>query len=282
MNKKKFQKEFLSDQVIACGRTVEEQVEDVENTGSHGVNSVLRNKLLKGLRVKTAKAEAENGIIFSCYLPFDSPYMVSDYVKLLDILNIDYTWFEKEYCCGWPIVGQYPDKIAIGEQFSRRNIVQADEKNVNTLAYCCVGCAYAVRHMVKDSSKQLVYILDIILDAMEKQPNKFKIKPVTLGYFEGCHSWYQYNFPKGTVNWERYRRALDMIDGLTVVDLPKNLCCKRSGEQIIEKAKALNIEGIVCPCNTCHKVLLGKAEDQISILSYPEILLQSMAAMIQL
>ena len=277
MNKNIFKEEFLNNQMNTCGRTVEEEIQTIENYGNHGVSEVLRNKVLKGLGLKAPKAEAKNGLIFGCYRPFTSQDLLRNYIRLLDFLNIDYVWFEKEYCCGWPIVGQNPEKyMEIGEQLCRRNIELADEKNVTTLVYCCVGCAYAVRHMAHDSSKQLVYVLDIILDEMEKRSNK--IKPVTVGYFEGCHSWYQYNFPQGAINWARYRKALDQIDGLTVIDLPNTLCCKRSARQIIETTRALNLDGIICPCNGCHKTLTEKSKSQISILSYPEILLQSLGA----
>lgn len=279
MNDNRFNEECLNNQLNSCGRTVEEEIHDIERYGNHGVGEVLRNKALKGLgELKAPKAEAENGLIFGCYRPFTSQDLLRDYVKLMNILNIDYTWFEKEYCCGWPIVGQDPGRyMAIGEQLSQRNFALADEKNVNVLAYCCVGCAYAVRHMHKNTSdKQLVYVLDLILDAIDKLPGKIKTKSITVGYFEGCHSWYRFNFPRGAVNWERYRLALDKIDGLTVIDLPNTLCCKRSAEQIIEKAKALNLEGIICPCNGCYKTLRDKAENQISVLRYPEVLLQSL------
>lgn len=277
MNKSMFNEEFLNNQANAGGRTIEEEIEAIEKCGNHGLVTVLRNKVLKGLGLKEPRAEAENGLIFGCYRPFTSQGLIRDYVKLLNFLDVDYTWFEKEYCCGWPIVGQNPEKyMAIGEQSSRRNLVLADGKKVKTLAYCCVGCAYAVRHMIKDSSIQLVYVLDIILDAIEKLPGK--IKPVTVGYFEGCHSWYRYNFPNGAPDWARYRHALDGIDGLTVVDLPNTLCCKRSADKIIEKAKSLDLDSIICPCNGCQKTLTDKEENQISILSYPEVLLQLLEA----
>lgn len=272
MEKRKFHEEFLSDKQAACGRTVEEQIESVKADGTHAVSSVLRQQLLYSLGIRPAKEAAENVVIFGCYKPFTSPDVIRAYLKLLDIFNIDYTWLEKEYCCGFPIIGQHPEKKAQCEQFNQSNIALAEGKNAKKVAYCCIGCATAARHLAYDSTTPLAYILDIILDEMEKLQNK--IKPMTIGYFEGCHTWFHYNFPNGKQNWPRYRNVLDKIEGLTVIDLPSNLCCKRSTNKILCSATDLNVDKIVAPCIDCHKKLYDEAGDRMEVISYPELLLR--------
>lgn len=274
MEKRKFYEEYVGDQLAACGRTAEEQIEFIDNNGTHAMSSMLRRQLLHSLGIKAPKDEAENVVIFGCYKPFTSPDMIREYLKLFDLLNIDYTWLEKEYCCGFPVLGQHPDQIEHGRRFNKKNIAMAEEKKAKSLIYCCIGCATAARHLVEDSTPQLRYVLDIILDAMEKR--QYKISPITIGYFEGCHSWFHYNFPNGKQNWARYRSFLDTIDGLTVVDLPNNLCCKRSINQIFDNAAKMNLDHIVAPCIDCQKNLYDKAEKQITVMSYPEILLRAL------
>lgn len=234
----------------------------------------MRQQLLYSLGVNAPKDEAENVIVFGCYKPFTSPDMIREYLRIFDLLNIDYTWLEKEYCCGFPILGQHPDQVEQGKLFNKNNLLMAEEKKAKSLVYCCIGCATAARHLVGDSTIRLVYVLDVILDVMEKR--RYKINPVTIGYFEGCHTWFHYNFPNGGQNWPRYRSFLNKIDGLTVVDLPGKLCCKRSADQIFNNAMNRNLDSIITPCIDCHKTLFDAMKGKIAALTYPEILLRAL------
>lgn len=272
MERRKFREEFIGDQQAACGRTVPEQVAEIKDRGVHALPHILRQQLLRSLGIKARKEQSENVVIFGCYKPFTSPDLIRDYLKLFDILDIDYTWMEKEYCCGFPIVGQSSEYSEEVREFNQANAALAKQKMAKQLIFCCIGCATASKHTVNAPEIESRYVLDVLLDVMENR--KYQITPTTIGYFEGCHSWFNYNFPEGKQNWARYRAMLDRIEGLTVVDLPRNLCCKRSGDRIFQKAEELQIDCIVAPCIDCHKNLYDMEGDGVKVMSYPSLLLR--------
>ena len=273
--KKAFVAENEYAEKIACGRSFDEQVASIKQYGNHGVSSVLRNAVLAAHGISNPKTQATYGIIFGCYPPFTTPFLLQYYIKLLDLLEIDYTWFDREYCCGWPLLVEdgevSKNSAAISEEFIRKNLTLANEKEATTLTYCCVSCVHAAKQAIREAPEQHTYILDVICEAMEKRINT--TAPAVVGYFEGCHSFNHTYFPGIDINWNRYRRLLDSIQGLTVVDLPSHLCCKRKTGDILKEAEKIGVTSIVCPCNGCYRTLQNAAVDTLQITSVPEVLL---------
>ncbi len=264
-------------QYLACDRGFPEEIEDIRRIGNHGVIPVLRAGVLADHGIPKPKDSAENGMVLGCYLPFFIPFLLRDYIRLLDILDIDYTYFEKEFCCGLPLVMQRVGEdqgsaMTAGVEFNRLNLDLARQKKVNTLAYCCVGCAYMAKSFDEEASISQTYIVDLILDELEKKP--LKVAPTLIGYFEGCHTFYKTHFPRVSLGWERYRRFLDGIENLEIVDLPNKLCCKRSADRIVESAEKLNLDRILCSCNGCYRSLNAASEGKLTTMNMPEFLLQ--------
>jgi len=262
---------------LACGRTFDEQVAAIRQYGNHGASSVLRNAILAAHGIADPKARAANGIFFGCYRPFTTPFLLRDYVRLLELLGVDYTWFDREYCCGFPLFVQDEEDAsdkpaAVSEQFSRKNVDLARDKGAETLAYCCVGCVYAAKQSISEAPERHRYILDLICDGMEKRTNR--MAPTVVGYFEGCHSFYRNYFPGVNLDWARYRDMLGSIQGLTIVDLPNTFCCKRQTARIIEEAEKQKLNSIMCSCNGCYRTLQDAAKGRLQVLSVPEVLLR--------
>lgn len=273
----KFTAERKAAENLACNRGVAEQIEDIRRYGNHGVSLVLRAAALTAHGIPKPKEHAENGIVFGCYRPFTTPFLLHDYVKLLDLLSVDYTYFEKEYCCGLPLLMQsgkedHEKARSFGVEFNRLNLELARDKGATTLAYCCVGCAYMAKGSAEDTSHRQIYILDLILDELEKKP--LKIAPTAIGYFEGCHTFYQTHFPRVDLGWSRYRRFLGGIDGLEIVDLSNKFCCKRSADRIVENAQNQKLEKVLCSCNGCYLSLQQAGQGKLTIMNMPEFLLQ--------
>ena len=277
MNKPRFAEEKAHAVKLACGRTFDEQAAAIEKCGNHGASDGLRNSILAAHGIANPKPNARHGIMFGCYRPFTTPFLLHDYIRLLDLLGVDYTWFEREYCCGLPFVmepeGGSPEKIAeLRGNSNARNQALAAQKRVETLAYCCIGCAYAAKDASSKLSEGHVYILDLISDAMEKKHHKMSLTQV--GYFEGCHSFYRSRFPDVRLGWTRYRSMLENIDGLSVVDIPPTSCCKRAAAKIIDTAQNLHVTQLVCPCNGCYVSLKAAAQNKLQVLTMPELLLR--------
>ncbi|SPF39789.1 conserved hypothetical protein [Syntrophobacter sp. SbD1] len=263
--------------VLSCGRTISEEIESIRKYGNHGMSPVLRAAVLSAHGFPKPKAKAENGIFFGCYRPFTNPFLLRDYITLLDLLSVDHTHFDREYCCGWPLIvestGEELDRArTLSLEFNQLNLDLARQKGATTLAYCCVGCAHAAKHAFKDTADTHVYIVDLILDKIDNR--RLKMKPAVIGYFEGCHTIHRELYPGTFLNWNRYRRQLDGIEGLKVVDLPKNLCCKNPAADVMEKAADLNLDKIVCTCNWCYNSLKEKTSGGLHVMSLPQLLLQ--------
>jgi Fe-S oxidoreductase len=241
---------------------------------------VVKTAVLAAHGIPRPKDKAEIGIIFGCYLPFATPFLVRDYVRLLDLLGVDYTYFDQEFCCGVPLVMQATEEeeleriLAVGKEFNELNLGQAQQKGVKTLAYCCIGCTHAAKNSFPDAPDRHIYCIDLVLDKLEKET--LKVAPTVMGYFEGCHTFYRGRFPQVTLNWERYRQMVGKIEGLKIVDLPNNLCCKRSADKIIENAEKLNLDKILCACTGCNMCLSPAAKGKVQLVSLPEVLLQGL------
>jgi Fe-S oxidoreductase len=264
--------------VLAFGRTTVEQIETIRKYGNHGVSPVLRAAVLTAHGIPKPREKAENCVIFGCYRPFTTPFFVRDCLRLLDLLNIDYTYLDREYCCGSPLAAaaskdELNDVLGTGREFNQMNRDLARQKGATGLAYCCAACVHAAKTALSDDSDHQVYIIDLILDKLEN--HQFRIPHTVLGYFEGCHTAARRNYPQARLNWDRYRRRLDEIEGAEIVDIPSKVCCKMSAGEIVDTALRMNLAKIVCPCSGCYSSLIAPAQGKIQLVTIPELLLQS-------
>lgn len=262
---------------LSCGRTLAEQIETIRKYGNHGVNPLLRAGVLAAHGIPKPKDKALNCIIFGCYRPFTTPFLLRDYIRLLDILSIDYTYLDQEHCCGAPLAmlaseEQRGNIMDVGKEFNQLNLDFVKQKGATKQAYCCAGCVHAALNTFRETPDRHVYIVDLILDNLEKQ--KLETPPAVIGYFEGCHTFFRSIYPEANLDWSRYRQRLSKIKGLEIVDLPNKMCCKISPMKIIDKAEKMNIKKMLCPCNWCYSSLLQSAQGKVQMISLPELLLQ--------
>lgn len=261
---------------LACGRSTEEQLETIRNFGNHAVTPVLRARLLAGLGIPMPKEMADTCIIFGCYRPFADPLLVRDYIRVLDVLNVDYTYLDHEQCCGMPFAmmqrGSDRDAaLAESVEFNRQNDKEATLKGAKKIAYCCMGCAYAARSVFPNAHDRHVYIPDLIFDHLERV--EFTIEPIRIGYFEGCHTFARSAYPVGSFDWSRYRTQLERIEGLDIVDLPNDRCCKNSAGELVALALEMKVFKVLCPCNSCASSIGLAGQNKITMISLPELLL---------
>ena len=262
---------------MACNRTLAEQEETIRLQGNHGVMSVLRGGLLTALGAPKAKEHAQACVIFGCYRPFTTPFLVRDSLRLLEVLHIDYTYLAEEYCCGAPLIMQADERTlpgiqATANEFIERNYAGAKKKGASRLVYCCAGCVHAAKNAYPKTSDEHVYINDLLMMHMNKRP--LHLPATTMGYFPGCRTFFRNVYPAAQADWQSIRHGLEAIDGLTLVDLPEKMCCKLSADKIIEKARRQGLKQILCSCNWCYSSLQQAANGQIQLVSLPELLLQ--------
>ena len=260
-------------------RSQEEQIHYIEKYGSHGLPDTLRSFQLMDMGLPEPASHAENVVLLGCYPPFMDRDRIIAYFKLLDALNIDHTYLEREYCCGIPLLRGMTDKdnpkavLEACQKSVAKNKADADEKGATTLAYYCVGCAHAVKVLDTEEAHRHIYALDLIVPTLQER--NLKLPPTKAAYFEGCHTRYEALQKNVSLNWESYRHTLDSVEGLTVVDLPNKVCCTKKPDYIIAQAKNLGVDTLICSCCGCSGSLGMSAGDDLKVKYLPEILVEA-------
>lgn len=262
------------------GRTPEEELQYIDQYGSHGVPDTLRSFLLMDMGLPEPADQAENIIVLGCYPPFMDRDRIKSYFALLDALEINHTYLEREYCCGVPLLrgmtkDSNPEQIlAQCAGFVDKNKAAADRKGARTLAYYCVGCAHAVKLLDRQEPDRHIYALDLIVSALNTR--KLKLPPTKAAYFEGCHTRYEALQKNVSLNWEQYRLMLDAVEGLEIIDLPNKVCCTKKPDYIVDLARKADADILICSCCGCSGSLGMSAGDDIRVAYLPDILLEAL------
>lgn len=261
----------------ADGRDLDQQFADVDTYGGHGTARVLRNQLLAALGLGQPAPTGDEVLLFGCYRPFNTPYIVKDVVALFKRLGVSHTWLEAEDCCGLPHLHQAGQRRAEVEAklggWLAANAAKAAAKGGKRQVFCCSGCAHvALANYQEGEGLPGVYVSDALIDALEAAGHRLAVPPVTVAYFEGCHTSTRSQYPTTRFDWGRYRRFLDGVDGLTVVDLPANKCCKTQAGGIMAAAKGTGATALACACSGCNPGLRAAGEGVLPVWSYPELL----------
>jgi Fe-S oxidoreductase len=261
----------------ACGRDVSGQIADIRTYGTHGTLPVLRSMALGASGFLAPRARGRYALLFGCYRPFSTPYVVRDVGRLFALLDVDYTWLLKEYCCGLPLLNQVerakrPAMVETAREFVNGNVALARDRGAQTLVYCCAGCAHAAKASLPETRDAHVYVLDLLLDGLAAR--SLRVEPQTVAYFEGCHTSYRKPYPETSLDWGRYRRFLETVAGLTVIDIPNTMCCKQRGPKIVAIARDAGASALVTPCSGCNVALRAAGAGVLPVLSYPELLLR--------
>jgi Fe-S oxidoreductase len=233
---------------------------------------------LQRLSIPPPKASAEHALVFGCYAPFSShARLIRSYTRVLGALGVDYTFLENEYCCGSPLVQttRGEDRERAKEAvpgFLGLNVEQAIEKNAGKIAYFCSSCARIANSASKDTDIEHTYLLDLILDHLTDRRLHLPSGSMDVGYFEGCHATIGALFINAILPWERYRESLDRIDGLRVVDLPGDICCRRGSGRIFESLIERDLSVIVSACNNCARFLEQKSDKGVQVKHMVEII----------
>lgn len=263
---------------IVAGRSVEEQVEHIRKEGNHGGAQPLRKRLLGGLGIYREREKAENLILFGCYLPFRMPLSLRSYLRLLDRLGLEYTFLDKEYCCGLPMVemsqgAERERGEAAAREFIELNLSLGREQGAKRAVYFCIWCAYLGKRFFPHGDIVQMYYPDLLLERLEQV--KLTLEPTVIGYYEGCHRRNRTWAEGVELNWAGYRKLLDRVQGLKVVDLPHRVCCVDYPDRIVEEALKLNLGTVVCSCPACHARVGAAGRGKIQMSYLPDLLLQA-------
>lgn len=260
----------------------EKKIAYVRQHGNHSSPARLRNMVMEGLGLPRPRALAEYAIHVGCYALFTGhTRLVSAYAGVLKRLGVDFTFLETEYCCGSALVqsARGADRRRAKDashEFLRLNIGLARRKGAEKMAYFCSSCARIAKSMVDDEALIHTYLLDVLLDHLGDR--RLAVTPVTVGYFEGCHSAIDALYSGAVLPWKRYRRFLDQIDGLDVIDLPVDICCRGRSREILRRASQMDLSIVLCSCNNCVRNLEKAAGDGVHVTHIVELIDEALAS----
>lgn len=261
-------------------KTLRSKIEFVRQHGNYSSPARLRKMMMQNLSFQPPKTIADNAIVFGCYSLYSNhTRLLKTYIRLMEYLGVDYTFLENEYCCGSSLVqssksSERNQAIDAARSFLQLNSQQAIEQNIKTIAYFCSSCARIANSLLHDDTIKHKYLLDLLLDHVI--PSQLQHREATVGYFEGCHATINAFFSDAHIPWSRYREILDSIDGLTVIDLSSNVCCRQRSDRIIETLLEKNLSVIVCSCNNCVRFLERKAGEKIQVKHMVEIISEAL------
>jgi len=265
---------------LIAGRTLDEQIEYVRKYGSHAVAPVLKDIALENIvGLPKPRETAENLIFFGCYLPFIMPLLLRDYIEIVERLGLEYTYLDKEFCCGAPMMetttGADNEKaMEAGREFMLMNRDLAWRKGVTAISYVCIGCAYMAKRCFPDDDIRHLYYPDLIIEKLENR--KLRVTPTVMGYYQGCQRTYRAFAPGVNLDLRGYRELLDKVEGLEIVDLPHKICCQVYPERIVEEAEKKSLDTILCLCPGCYMGIGPVAKGRVQVKYLPEILLQAL------
>jgi Fe-S oxidoreductase len=186
------------------------------------------------------------------------------FLWLLDRLGVDYTYLqlpEKEYCCGWTTVrNSNGDEKVKAYDFSKYfiglNIEQARKIGVKRMFYFCRWCNTAAQYAFPDENNDILlrYHLDLIVETLNQKSFPLKMdQPTRIAYYGGCHKGHEMLAPNCKFDWPAYRKLIDHVDGLEVVDIPVKGCCTIStvSERLVNEAIESGASQLVTPCTSC-------------------------------
>lgn len=267
--------------VIAAGRTFEQQLDDAKNEGNYYTPAVLRNSIVGGLGIRRKKGSAENLIIMGC-ASYGTAMALRSFFQLIDKLGVDYTFLEKEYCCGFPLIAndllagrdrQRADEAA--KELIGLNISEAKRLGVKNMVHFCTWCAYLSRRFYGQEDISQLYYGDLLVQRLAKE--KLRLEPRRMAYFGGRPHRRGIVLPDEDfdLDWGAYRRLLTSVEGLSVVDIPR-YCCSVADWAIWDRMRKHEVNTIVTSCIVCYGRLCRRAPEGMEVKFISDILLEAL------
>ncbi len=212
--------------------------EIIAHVGKYGVYMVpqtLRNSVLGGMEIRLNKKTADNVIKIGCR-GLGTIMALRYYCLLLQELGIDYLFLRKELCCLAPALdnalAQGQDRQPIDEmsrKFFGWNDDEARKLGAKNMVFFCPACYRRGKWLLGDKwllsgSVHLnhLYCLDLLTPPEVWEGKRLHLDK-RIAYFagvKGAHKKIYSSDPGILAPWDDYRKLLNRIEGLTIVDIP--------------------------------------------------------------
>lgn len=248
---------------LAAGRSHDEQIRCIQESGNHAPTWLLRSALLSSIGLAPPKQSAENFVVFGCYVPFMAIPELQAFIRLLQLAEIDYTYSpDKEVCCGAPIWEDTIELVDMKDErrkeiqdkckgFMESNNSLGRQAQAKNMIYTCHNCAALARRIFAEDSDHHLWINDLLVERLRDKT--LEIEPATYGYYKGCHRHFPFI---SNLSWKTYREFLGGIKGLTLIDMNNKQCCREDAVPILKEAVEKGVKEIIAPCGDGNYQLL--------------------------
>jgi iron-sulfur cluster protein len=257
--------------------------------------------MFKDIRQQVIKPKMRVGFFVGCGADFVYPEVGKSLVKVLNALDVEVVFPEKQNCCGIPAL--YSGDIETGVDLARQNVEAFSEINVDYILSICPTCTMGVKRdfveRLSDDptwSARALAISEKIMDASAFLENVLGASTLisqttaqgTITYHDSCH------LKRGN-NVFREPRALLAASGYEVAEMKNSdRCCGFGGtysflshpqisRQItydkVETIKDANVKTVAMDCPGCMIMLkgaMGKANPNIRCAHTVELLAEAL------
>ncbi len=181
-----------------------------------------RNKWLKELEINP-EPRAKFAFFTGCELAYRTKGMAIGAVKALTAANEEFTIFEDEYCCGFPlyVLGDRSEEV---KSEILHNVEGLKAMGAEVVAPYCPCCFAVMKHIWKNYVEipfKVVHILEVVADLVESGRLKFT-KPFSgkVTYHDPCYLSRGWGDGAGVI--EQPRRIINAIPGIELVEMEHN------------------------------------------------------------
>lgn len=185
--------------------------------------------------------------------------------EILDRLEVDFTLLgEKEWCCGFPLIGAGldPEAAAVIEH----NVEAVRGTGAERIIFACPSC-YQMWREYYPPGIQIAHITEFILDQMKAKQENLKPVPLKITYHDPC------DLGRGARVFEAPRALIRAVPGVELVEMAHNRedcrCCGGGGnlemvtpelsavitKNKIEEALQTGAQAIVTACQQCLRTM---------------------------
>lgn len=216
--------------------------------------------------------QAETGFFVGCSGAYTAHPMVAGAVKALHAAGVEFTLFEDEYCCGFPLwVLGYREMLV---ELVRHNVEGFVAQGVKRLVTSCPCCLDHLTHRWPELygegfPLEIVHTTEVLLEQIQKgkfQPSK-SAEGLTVTVHDPCY------VARGTAVHEPPRIVARAVPGVNVVDMEHNRymarCCGSGGgirraygemsvdmaQALIREAEATGADIMLMDCPACFERL---------------------------
>jgi Fe-S oxidoreductase len=258
----------------------EKAIENIREYGVYQDDGKSRRKVLFEDVGLNADQNADYVFIAGCVQPVGMPHVFADLKKILDRLQVSYTFLQKEYCCGWMPLGQpavmskndedIESSRAYAKEFVMKNFDQAKELGARSIVLFCGACEPTYSNYKDDQDLEVISYTELLDRFLERGKLNFDVD-----YYAGCYR-FRRKITTTELNLEPPKSVLQKIDGLNVNYLSNKHCCYIP-PHLNNLVEGIKSNTIITICTGCYYNLKGSLKDKgdYEVKMLPEIVWES-------